>query len=203
MIEVNKNIGPMNSILNLQLMGLTELPKDIVLYTEIRKLRLDFNNKLIMEPVAHLGKGAMERGGFPTSFSGLRMLSIRACNQTHFPENCGRLKRLNELNLDENLIEALPKQFTMMRTLKDISLARNRLYAIPEELNKLTALKSLNLENNYLELLPVNVGKVKGLTHLNVSKNRLVDIPDTICDLKYLKKLNVESNRASTKDRCK
>ena len=194
MIEVNKNIGPMNSILNLQLMGLTELPKDIVLYTEIRKLRLDFNNKLIMEPVEHLGKGAMERGGFPTSFSGLRMLSIRACNQTHFPENCGRLKRLNELNLDENLIEALPKQFTMMRTLKDISLARNRLYAIPEELNKLTALKSLNLENNYLELLPVNVGKVKGLTHLNVSKNRLVDIPDTICDLKYLKKLNVESN---------
>ena len=194
MIEVNKNLGPMNSVLNLQLMGLTELPKDVIFYTEIRKLRLDFNNKLIIDPVEHLDKGPMERGGFPTSFSGLRMLSIRACNQTHFPDNCGRLKRLNELNLDENLIEALPMQFTRMRTLKEISLARNRLYEIPEGINKLTALKALNLENNYLEALPLAVGKVKGLTNLNVSKNRLVDVPDTICDLKYLKKLNVESN---------
>ena len=184
MIEVNQNQGPMDNILNLQLLGLTEIPKDIVLYTEIKKLRLDFNNKIAIDPVE----------GIPAAFSGIRLLSMRSCGLVYFPQNCNVLKRINELNLEENLLESLPKKFTSLRTLKILNLSKNRLYEFPSELKGLTSLKFLSLENNNLEKLPASLGMLKSLTNLNVSKNRLIEIPEQICDMKYVKKLNVERN---------
>jgi Leucine rich repeat len=184
MIEVNERIGPTENILNLQLMGLTEIPKDVVFYSAIRKLRLDYNNKIVIDPV----------NGIPDGFNSLRMLSIRACNLMFFPENCFKMKRLTEINLEENLLESLPDSFTRLRTLKDINLSKNRLYAVPENLKGLTSLKLLNLENNYLEQLPASIGTLKGLVSLNVSKNRLREFSEKICNLKNLKKLNLERN---------
>jgi Leucine-rich repeat (LRR) protein len=184
MIEVNERNGPMENILNLQLLGLTEIPKEIVLYKDIKMLRLDYNNKIEIDRI----------DGLPDSFSGLRMLSIRACNLSYFPENCTILKRIQSLTLEENLLESLPKKFGQLRTLKELNISKNRLYSLPEKLHGLTSLKSLNLENNFLERLPESLGNLKTITTLNISKNRLLELPEKICDMKGLKKLNIERN---------
>lgn len=171
-------------LLNLQLLGLKEIPKELFkLRKNIKRLRLDFNQNLTLI------------SGTPIELSYCKVLSIRSCHIPSLPDNIINLKRMHTLNCQDNYIENLPSSFINIKTLTHLDLSKNKIYLLPENFENLKNLKHLNLEGNNLEELPYTIGKLKKLHILNVSRNRIRDLPYTIYKCKYLKKLNVEINR--------
>lgn len=180
-IDASKRQG----LLNLQLLGLRELPEPILNMKDLKleKLKLDFNDKLqILD-------------GFPNEFKQLTALSMRACQMHYLPDNIHIFEKLVTLAVHENKFESIPKGITELRTLTFLDLSNNHIYDLPEGFHKLKALKTLNLESNNIEVIPNMIYKLTELKTLNLSKNRIYDVPDMISQLTSLKVLNLEKNR--------
>ena len=177
-------VASKDGTLNLQLMGIILFPREILkIGASLKALQLDFN------PMLDMGVN-----GFQTELSGLKKLSLRACNQTVLSETISVLKRLNTLNLEENAYEVIPKGLLKLRTVHTLNYSRNRIYDIPNRIGGMTGLKVLNLESNNLEYLPSELFSLKKLTVLNVSKNRIIEVHTDIAKLRDLKSLNIERN---------
>jgi len=171
-----------NGYLNLQLMGLSDLPGGVGRAGKsIRKLRLDYNDKLAITII-------------PSDMSALRMLSLKGCKMKELPETINNLKRISQFYMNDNIMEMLPKTFTKLRSLTLLDLTNNRLYDLPEGISGLVNIKTLILEANNLEYLHPSMNNMSVLQVLDVSKNRIIDIPDTFCDFLMLKKANFERN---------
>lgn len=182
---INKEcaIAEKTGFLNMQLMGLSTIPSQLIrMGKKLRKLRLDFND--------HLRILSM-----PEAFSSLRYLSLRGCKLPDLPENINNLRRCSWLQFNENFIEKLPESMTKLRSLTMLDMSNNRLYDLPAAFNTLQQLKTLNLEGNNLELIPPVISALTVLQVLDVAKNRLTEVPEVLCDLRMLKKLNLEKNR--------
>jgi Leucine-rich repeat (LRR) protein len=87
-------------LLNLQLLGIRELPK--IMFQRkyckiISKLRLDFNPKLVLTDE------------FVEKLSNLEMLSCKGCRLATFPENVFLWGSIVSLNLEENQLESIPE----------------------------------------------------------------------------------------------
>lgn len=174
---------PKTGVLNLQMLGLREIPREALKLITLKELRLDMNANLKMP------------NGFPSELKPIRVLSMRACGVTNVPSSIAVLVRLTTLNLEDNYIESLPSTFTRLRSLVDLNLAKNRLYNVPEGMASLTCLKRLILDGNNIELLPSDIGLISCLEHLDLSRNRLYEITEGLCNNKQLRKLNIEGNK--------
>lgn len=174
---------PQTGILNLQMLGLREIPREALKLITLKELRLDMNANLKMPR------------GFPTELKPIRMLSMRACGIIDVPSSIAVLVRLTTLNLEDNYIESLPTTFTRLRSLVDLNLAKNRLYNVPDGMSSLSCLKRLILDGNNIELLPPDIGSISCLEHLDLARNRLYEITEGLCNNKNLKKLNIEGNK--------
>lgn len=174
---------PKTGILNLQMLGLREIPREALKLITLKELRLDMNSNLKMPR------------GFPVELKPIRVLSMRACGIVDVPSSIAVLVRLTHLNLEDNYIECLPSTFTRLRSLVDINIAKNRLYNVPEGMSSLTCLKRLILDGNNLELLPEDIGAISSLEHLDLARNRLYEITEGLCNNKNLRKLNIEGNK--------
>jgi len=171
-----------NGYLNLQLMGLKDLPAAVGRAGKsIRKLRLDYNDKLAITII-------------PPDMSALRMLSLKGCKMKELPETINNLKRISQFYMNDNIMEIVPKTFTKLRSLTLLDLTNNHLYDLPEGISGLVNMKTLILEANNLEYLHPSMNNMSVLQVLDVSKNRIIDIPDTFCDFLMLKKANFERN---------
>lgn len=170
-------------LLNLQLLGIKEIPFEVLKMKKLRRLKLDFNEHLDLSE------------GLPPSLSTLHSLSLRGCKQGFLPENLSIMEELTALNIEENQYEMLPDSLTELVSLTTLDASKNRLYFLPPGVEQLTNLKSLNLESNRLEDVPPGISSLRALKTLNLSKNRISDLPDSLCDLEELKVLNVECNR--------
>jgi hypothetical protein len=95
-----------SGIANFQLMGLEDIPTELFKVKGIKRLQLDFNNHLQL------------RSGFPKELGSLKNLSIKSCCISYLPENLKNLKRLIQLNLEENLLESLPTDIVFLRSLQ-------------------------------------------------------------------------------------
>jgi Leucine-rich repeat (LRR) protein len=174
---------PHTGVLNLQMLGLREIPKEALKLATLKELRLDMNSNLGMPRV------------FPAELKPIRTLSMRACGVATVPTSIAVLVRLTTLNLEDNYIESLPSSFTRMRALVDLNLAKNRLYSVPEGMASLTCLKRLILDGNNIELLPSDIGSISCLEHLDLARNRLYEITEGLCNNQKLRKLNIEGNK--------
>jgi Leucine-rich repeat (LRR) protein len=176
----SENAG--NGYLNLQLMGLTDLPGSVGRAGKlIRKLRLDYNDHLDITI-------------FPEDMTALRMLSLKGCKMSKLPDSINNLRRVSQLSMNDNILETLPATFTKLRSLTLLDLTNNRLYDIPLGFSALANIKTLVLEGNNIETIPPALCNMSVLQVLDLSKNRLIDIPDSLCDLLMLKKVNFERN---------
>ena len=95
-----------SGIVNLQLMGLTDVPRQLMKCTHIKRLQLDYNNHLKLE------------SGFGPELQGLKHLSIKSCRIPFLPDNIKNLKRLVHLNLEENMLQSLPNTISTLRSLQ-------------------------------------------------------------------------------------
>uniref|UniRef100_A0A8C2XV34 PDZ domain-containing protein n=1 Tax=Capra hircus TaxID=9925 RepID=A0A8C2XV34_CAPHI len=111
-------------------------------------------------------------------------------------------KTLEELYLDANQIEELPKQLFNCQSLHKLSLPDNDLTALPASIANLINLRELDLLNltqlylndAFLEFLPANFGRLTKLQILELRENQLKMLPKTMNRLTQLERLDLGSN---------
>jgi leucine-rich repeat protein SHOC2 len=108
-IQTRVNSSVREGFLNLQLLGLKEIPPAIFKAPHLRKLKLDFNPELAFPE------------GFPKELKKIHSLSIRGCKLKALPENIYLFEKLNHLNLEENQLENLPEAVAELLSLTNLS----------------------------------------------------------------------------------
>jgi Leucine-rich repeat (LRR) protein len=109
-IQTRINSSVREGFLNLQLLGLREIPPLLLKAAHIKKLKLDFNPEL-----------QLPLNGFPREIRKLVSLSIRGCKLTFLPENIYIFEKLTMLNLEENLLEYIPDSICELLSLTNLS----------------------------------------------------------------------------------
>lgn len=94
-----------DGLLNLQLLGLHDIPPDVLRLKDLKRLKLDFNDQLSF------------RHGFPPSLKHLLTLSLRCCKMPFLPDNISMFVNISTLGLEENRLESLPAGIVELTTL--------------------------------------------------------------------------------------
>uniref|UniRef100_A0A3Q1GSD8 Erbin n=1 Tax=Acanthochromis polyacanthus TaxID=80966 RepID=A0A3Q1GSD8_9TELE len=98
-------------------------------------------------------------------------------------------KTLQELYLDANQIEELPKVSFRMTHMPD-----NDLTVLPEGFTQLLSLTQLYLNDAFLEFLPASFGRLTKLQILELRENQLKMLPKSMQKLTQLERLDLGSN---------
>jgi Leucine-rich repeat (LRR) protein len=126
-------------ILDLSNQKLTEVPEEILLFTNLRQLILT-KNRLVELP-DYLGR-----------LSQLTYLNVSANNLNALPHSIGRLHQLSSLDFSRNKISTLPESFFQMKSIEIINCYSNPLYFEPEKLTKIASqIKYINIQNTKIE----------------------------------------------------
>ncbi|XP_066930971.1 protein scribble homolog isoform X6 [Clytia hemisphaerica] len=96
-------------------------------------------------------------------------------------------RTLEELSLEANQIQDLPKALFRMYKLRRLILADNEILDISSEIGNLISLEELDISKNDFRIIPDSIEKLKNLTHLDVSNNTLGEVPDAITKLGELR----------------
>jgi Leucine-rich repeat (LRR) protein len=113
-IQTRINSSVKEGFLNLQLLGLKEIPTLILKANHVKKIKLDFNPDFELMTRNH-------PNGFPVELKKLTTLSLRGCKITYIPDNIYIFERLSYLNLEENRIETLPDTLCEVTSLTNLS----------------------------------------------------------------------------------
>ncbi|XP_018566516.1 leucine-rich repeat-containing protein 59 [Anoplophora glabripennis] len=84
------------------------------------------------------------------------------------------LKKAYGLDLSNNRLTFLPKNFPTLTHITKLDLSKNELKELPEDFGNLTKLKYLDLYQNQLQHLPLSFSKLKDLKFLDLKDNPLV-----------------------------
>lgn len=99
-----------------------------------------------------------------------------------FPQELSLLSSLQELDMAENCLEALPGDFDHLKTLKTCVLSKNFFKDVPLELSSLSALTAIQLDNNRIKVLPSEDWLTR-FSLLCFSHNQINALPDYIFSL--------------------
>ncbi|KAG3266589.1 erbin isoform X1 [Ictidomys tridecemlineatus] len=98
-------------------------------------------------------------------------------------------KTLEELYLDANQIEELPKQLFNCQSLQKLSLPDNDLTTLPASIANLINLRELDVSKNGIQEFPENIKNCKVLTVVEASVNPISKLPDGFSQLLNLTQL--------------
>ncbi|NWU67658.1 ERBIN protein, partial [Pterocles burchelli] len=98
-------------------------------------------------------------------------------------------KTLEELYLDANQIEELPKQLFNCQSLNKLSLPDNDLTTLPASIANLINLRELDVSKNGIQEFPENIKNCKVLTVVEASVNPISKLPDGFSQLLNLTQL--------------
>ncbi|XP_039614598.1 erbin isoform X1 [Polypterus senegalus] len=98
-------------------------------------------------------------------------------------------KTLEELYLDANQIEELPKQLFNCQALHKLSLPDNDLTVLPASIANLINLRELDVSKNGIQEFPENIKNCKVLTIVEASVNPISKLPDGFTQLLSLSQL--------------
>ena len=87
---------------------------------------------------------------------------------------------LQELDLSDNALSALPPEIWNLTTLQLLYLSNNQLSELPPEIGNLALLQRLSLSGNQLSELPPEIGHLTALRGLYLYDNPLPYPPDLI-----------------------
>ena len=130
----------------------------------------------------------------------LEFLDLERNLLNELPAEIGSLTQLEELYLVENNIQSLPATLRDLTKLRVLGLASNRFTSFPEEITALEKLEALDLSYNKLTALPSSIGNLKNLRVLVVKNNEIKKIPPELFKLKKLEMLILTGNPIGEKD---
>ncbi|PKN92930.1 MAG: hypothetical protein CVU44_12935 [Chloroflexi bacterium HGW-Chloroflexi-6] len=160
--------------------SVTELPESLWELTQLKRLRLSYNELTTLPKLGQLAK--------------LEWLDISSNPMTALPESLMELPQLETLILSNIQLTALPNWLGNLTQLQSLNLSRNQLTTLPNLLGNLTQLQILNLSENQLAILPETLLRLTQLQYLDLSKNQLATMPEQISQLKRLKILVLSNN---------
>uniref|UniRef100_A0A3B3VJW9 Leucine-rich repeat-containing protein 7 n=1 Tax=Poecilia latipinna TaxID=48699 RepID=A0A3B3VJW9_9TELE len=120
----------------------------------------------------------------------ISVLDYSHCSLQQVPKEIFSFERtLEELYLDANQIEELPKQLFQCQALKKLSLPDNDLSNLPTTIASLVNLKELDISKNGIQEFPDNIKCCKGLSVVEASVNPITKLPDGFTQLLNLTQL--------------
>lgn len=125
-------------------------------------------------------------------------LSLKQRGLRLVPREIGLLKRIEGVELENNLLVALPPEIGKMKELKGLFLSGNKLTTLPRSMAQLNNLNALYLINNELTQVPEVIFQLPNLKYLNLSGNDIKTIPPEIVKLVNLETLRIGSLRDSS-----
>ncbi|KAJ8401855.1 hypothetical protein AAFF_G00374360 [Aldrovandia affinis] len=117
-------------------------------------------------------------------------LDYSHCSLEQVPKDIfGFEKTLEELYLDANQIEELPKQLFNCQLLHRLSLPDNDLTVLPAAISNLINLRELDVSKNSIQEFPENIKNCKVLTIVEASVNPISKLPEGFTQLLSLTQL--------------
>ncbi|KAF2884224.1 hypothetical protein ILUMI_21959 [Ignelater luminosus] len=116
-------------------------------------------------------KDKVEDGEIDLSMSDLQDVPVK---------EIAAIKKAHSLDLSNNHISILPKNFSTLVHLIKLDLSKNQLKELPENFGDLVKLKHLDLYKNQLQHLPLSFSKLKALKWLDLKDNPLVPAIATV-----------------------
>lgn len=89
----------------------------------------------------------------------------------------GDLDEVTKLNLSLRCLQCLPDDLGRLRNLQILDVSANQLVALPSSIGRCTHLKSLDVGGNPLATLPVELAKLTALEGLNISRTQITTLP--------------------------
>ncbi|OJJ19192.1 hypothetical protein BKI52_20485 [marine bacterium AO1-C] len=148
----------------------------------LRKVRLKLYGVMYEEPDAH----NQDLPIHITFLRGLKILDLEDQLLNNLPKELERLTELEELYLEKNFLKDLPLEFANLQKLHTIDLSSNKLESMPEVITKMKPLERLNLSRNTIKMLSAEIAKLKKLSHLILSHTHLTQLPQGINQLEAL-----------------
>ncbi|XP_040216654.1 leucine-rich repeat-containing protein 7 isoform X2 [Rana temporaria] len=120
----------------------------------------------------------------------ISVLDYSHCSLQQVPKEVFSFERtLEELYLDANQIEELPKQLFSCQALKKLSIPDNDLSNLPATISSLVNLKELDISKNGIQEFPDTIKCCKCLTIVEASVNPISKLPDGFTQLLNLTQL--------------
>ncbi|MGH0138651.1 UNVERIFIED_CONTAM: hypothetical protein FKN15_044976 [Acipenser sinensis] len=120
----------------------------------------------------------------------ISVLDYSHCSLQQVPKEIFSFERtLEELYLDANQIEELPKQLFNCQALRKLSMPDNDLSSLPTTIASLVNLKELDISKNGIQDFPDNIKCCKCLTIIEASVNPIAKLPDGFTQLLNLMQL--------------
>lgn len=161
--------------------GLTNFPKWLQLYTNVRSLSL-------------IGCSLSRLPSFVKYFPLLEHIWLDHNKFTSFPKALTQLPRLEMVNLNDNLL-------TDVRSLTNTNIIiaffnNNKLRVLPSFSHSVL---DIHVSNNFIEYVPEDVCKYRTLNVLELDHNQIEFLPDCFTDLTTLTTLNLNNNHLNKK----
>ncbi|XP_070261462.1 leucine-rich repeat-containing protein 7 isoform X6 [Myotis yumanensis] len=120
----------------------------------------------------------------------ISVLDYSHCSLQQVPKEVFNFERtLEELYLDANQIEELPKQLFNCQALRKLSIPDNDLSSLPTTIASLVNLKELDISKNGVQDFPESIKCCKCLTIIEASVNPISKLPDGFTQLLNLTQL--------------
>lgn len=140
--------------LNLYGCAFTDIPKELVSFTNLEELDLTGND--------------MSKADLSSlkNIKTLKSLNLTECNLSKFPLAVTYLPKLETLNLWNNKINIIPDELYSITTLKDLTIGNNNLNYLSPKISQLINLESFESSSTNIRVYPNEMTKLKKLTEI-------------------------------------
>jgi Leucine-rich repeat (LRR) protein len=140
--------------LNLYGCGFTDIPKELIAFTNLEELDLTGND--------------MSKSEFSglENIKTLKSLNLTECNLSKFPLAVIYLQNLETLNLWNNKISNIPDELYNVISLKSLTIGNNNLNYLSPKISQLINLESFESSSTNISVYPKAMKKLKKLTEI-------------------------------------
>lgn len=119
--------------------------------------------------------------GLDTFFGVERLIVCNTCIST-VNSNITMFKHLIEIDLSENRLRDIPKEFSLLKNLEICDLSYNKLLYLPDNMNMMVRLRVLLLVGNDLCMVPANLAEIESLTTLDLYDNNIYEVSERLVE---------------------
>ncbi|CAN5123186.1 hypothetical protein BH09BAC3_BH09BAC3_30000 [soil metagenome] len=190
--SIEQGLKKKDSVYWLDLSGqkLTQFPREIVQFKNLRKLTLAHNN--LKSIPAEIG-----------TLTELEYLHLAQNQITALPASMKNLKKLNWINLDDNKFIQFPGVVSSLTGLTSLSLNNNFIATLPNSIGQLSKLENFYIWGNRLTDLGLGICSLIQLEDIRLWGNQLKVLPNCLGALQTVQRLDLEQNPISEAERKK